>query len=416
MNINDSLVNLVSRLGTDQDKAAHSHFVYTAMSREHIANMYRGSWLARKIVDIPAQDATRKWREWQATTEQTTALEHEERRLGIRKKVEQALKRASLYGGQALYIGLADDPSKPLSLDRVRKGGLQHVNVIDRDELTPVDIVDDVTSPRHGEPEYYETNNGARIHHSRLAIFRGPESQSDDDHWGDSLLESVHDAVTQAAGGSGNVASLLYEAKVDVWKIPGFMEGLQSQQYQDLVTKRVRLAAYAKGNIGALMMDAEEEYEQKELSFAGLRDLMMAFYQIASGAADIPMTRLLGQSPGGLQSTGEHDLKNYYDRISGEQELVIRPSLETLDECLIRSALGSRPVEIDYIWASLWQMSDLQRAEIGERNANTIRQLSETALIPDEALSRAAVNMMTESDVMPGLESAVKEYEEGAAI
>src|SRR5690625_7451480 len=99
MNINDSLVNLFSRLGTDQDKAAHSHFGYTAMSREHIANMYRGSWLARKIVDIAAQDATRKWREWQATTEQTTALEHERRRIGIRQKADNTRRRDSRCRG-----------------------------------------------------------------------------------------------------------------------------------------------------------------------------------------------------------------------------------------------------------------------------------------------------------------------------
>jgi len=37
--------------------------------------------------------------------------------------------------------------------------------------------------------------------------------------------------------------------------------------------------------------------------------------QLASGAADIPMTRLLGQSPAGMNATGDGDMRNYYDRI-----------------------------------------------------------------------------------------------------
>src|SRR5690606_2306274 len=109
-------------------------------------------------------------------------------------------------------------------------------------------------------------------------------------------------------------------------------------------------------------------------SFASLTDLMLAFLQQVSGAADIPMTRLLGQSPGGLNASGEPDLRNYYDHVSAQQEMVLAPAMALLDECLIRSALGSRPPEVFYTWSSLWQTKDTERAEIGNKAADTVKK------------------------------------------
>ena len=202
----------------------------------------------------------------------------------------------------------------------------------------------------------------------------------------------------------------MFEAKIDVIKIPRFMEGMADPEYRRLVVERATLAAMAKGINGALLIDSEEDYQQKSATFATLPDVLNTFLQIVSGAADIPMTRLLGQSPGGMSATGESDLRNYYDRIQSMQELVLQPSMQILDECLIRSALGSRPDDLYYEWASLWQTTAKERADIGKATAETIKTLRETALIPDDAMSRTAVNMLTELGVAPGLEAAIAEF------
>lgn len=173
----------------------------------------------------------------------------------------------------------------------------------------------------------------------------------------------------------------------------------------ELKLQRLQLAMMAKGINGTLIMDAAEEYEQKQLQFGGLTDVLMSFMQMASGAADIPMTRLMSQSPGGLNATGESDLRNYYDRISSGQELVLSPALQVLDECLIPSALGTRPEEVFYNWRSLWQTTDKERADIGKTTTESIKIVSETKLIPDDVMTTVAVNMLTEAGVAPGLES-----------
>jgi hypothetical protein len=62
----DSLTNLVSRMGTERDKASSSYYPLPIIADDQVLNAYRGAWLPRKIVDIPAFDSVRAWRHWMA--------------------------------------------------------------------------------------------------------------------------------------------------------------------------------------------------------------------------------------------------------------------------------------------------------------------------------------------------------------
>ena len=48
----DSLSNLAASLGAGKDKAAGDAFFVFDLPRSQIDAMYRGDWLARKVVDI----------------------------------------------------------------------------------------------------------------------------------------------------------------------------------------------------------------------------------------------------------------------------------------------------------------------------------------------------------------------------
>lgn len=417
--IRDGLVNLVANLGTPRDKAAATTYGLPSLSDAEASNAYRGTWLARKVIDIPAMDSCRKWRGWSADQAQISAIEAEEKRLGLQQKMLEALTRARLSGGAALYIGTGQaDPMKPLKPESVGKGGIKHINVLSKRVLQAGELDRDPESPGYGRPAYYNLSSGTagqlRIHPSRLVILQGatkPDPELDTgDGWGDSVLLAISNAIKDADSTAGNIASLVFEAKVDVIKIPNFMSMLSDPAYEEQMLKRMQLAMMAKGINGALLLDAEEDYEQKQAQFGGLTDVMMAFMQLTSGASDIPMTRLLGQSPGGMNASGESDLRNYYDRISSGQELVLAPALQVLDECLIRSALGSRPKEVFYNWRSLWQTTDKERADIGKTTADTIKTIADTRLIPEDVMSVVAVNMLTEAGVAPGLEAEMQEY------
>lgn len=416
--LSDKLVNFVANLGTERDKAAGSFYAPVLLTDEQLLNAYRGAWFPRKVVDIPAKDATRRWRAWQANKQQIEKIEAEEKRLQVKARTMEALIKARLWGGAAIFIGTGDiDTSKPLVPDRIKAGGIKYLTVMSRRDLSATEQDRDVMSPNYGKPKAYRLGGSAiEIHSSRLVIFTGADIPDQDlasgnqFGWGDSVLQAVFEAIQQIDSTMANVASLIFEAKVDIIRIPDFMQGMQDPEYKKLLLERFRLAATAKGINGALLLDKLEEYESKSASFGTLPDLIDRFLQNGCGAADIPATRMLSQSPAGMNSTGEADLRNYYDRIQSSQELDITPAMSVLDECLVRSALGSRPPEIHYVWNSLWQTTAKERADIGKTTAETIKIIGETKLFPPDALSKAAETLLVENSVMPGLESALEEF------
>lgn len=414
--VGDGLTNLISRLGTDRDKATHSVYGEVVLDDLQIFNAYRGAWLPKKIVDIPALDSCRKWRDWQAKADQIELIEAEEKRLNVRGKVLEARTKARLWGGAAILIGTGEeDQALPLEVDSLGSAGIQYLTVFTRKELSAGEIEYDPASELYGKPRTFRLNakNGQMvdIHASRLVIFHG-SPVPDDEYalhrgWGDSVLTSTLNAVKNADSTAGNIASLVFEAKIDVIRAPNFMASLSDPEYENRWIRRFSLANMGKGINGTLVLDKEEEYDSKSANFATLPDVLDRFLTIVAGAADIPATRLLGQSPAGMNSTGESDLRNYYDRISAMQEIEMTPAMQRMDEAIIRSALGSRPPEVHYIWSSLWQISDKERSEIGKASAETIKVLNETALFPTEALAKSAANMLVENSIMPGLEQAI---------
>ena len=260
----------------------------------------------------------------------------------------------------------------------------------------------------------------ARIHPSRLTVFVGNDLPDRDITasafgWGDSVLVSVMQAVKQAESASANINSLIYEANVDVVSIEGLSEILKLPGGEDKVRSLLQMNLDAKSNLRALVLDAKNTYQRKAVSFGSLPDLMDRFDQHAAGAADIPMTRFMGMSPGGMNSTGESDLRNYYDRVSAGQTLEMSPAMMRLDEALIRSATGARKPAIHYEWNPLWQLGEKDKADIFKAKSDAARTLAGTGgtsepLMPIEALSDALVNEFIEDGSLAGLEAAIEEY------
>lgn len=412
----DSLTNLVSGLGTDRDKASDARYSLDLQSRHDLLVAYKSSGLVRRVVNLKAEDSCREWREWQGDQDQISSIEAEEKRHDLQRKVLRARKMARLFGGAALLIGTGDkNLSDPLDPATVARGGLRYITLLTVDDVSAAGLQDDPTLPGFGEPEYWTLRGGIQVHPSRLALFHGQEPMYDfgmdvTPGFGDSVLRGGLKAVQDVDAAAANILSLLYEAKVDVFKIPDLMLNLRQRgpEYANEVIRRLTLAATAKGINGALLMDAQEEYEQKTATLTGLDNVAYMFMQRCSAAHGYPMTLLFGMSAGGLNASGEIDIRGYYDAVKVEQTLGMEPAVSVLDECLIRSALGDRPEEVHFNWRPLWQPSTKERAENADRIATAVQKLRD--VLSPEALSRAAVNALTETGAFPGLEQAAMEF------
>lgn len=404
---NDSITNMAAQLGTNRDKAAHTVFTGTiGFSADQAEVAYRNSWLARAIIDKRADDSTRKWREYNGVDDAAVSrIEALEKQHKIKDKVNRALKLAGIHGGAAIYFDTGDDPSEPLP---DVPGPLQFCTVLTRQDLSPGEIENDPMEQGYGLPKYYTISFGTgeaqrRIHPSRLAIFVGERTDgltlaAGNSGWGDSKLRPVFDAIKQFESTIANVASLVFEAKVDVFGISGLTQLVMEDGGAGRLASRYGVLAAMKGNNGMIVLDKENEnYEQKSASFGGLTDIISSFEQVVSGAAGMPRALLFGTASGGLGANGELELSAYYDTVSAEQENAITPALENLDRVLFHTANADGAW---YNWRSLWQMSDKERADLAHQQADTIRILNETGLFSFDSLRDAAINMLAESGVM----------------
>lgn len=421
--VNDGLQNLVSGMGTSRDKGWQAQYTRPVYSPIDLLTAYEASSMIQRAIDMPAEDSCREWREWQAEAADISKIEAEEQRLGVVAKVFEARRLARLYGGAAILIGTGEANTQlPLDPKRIRMGGIKYLTVFSRDELSAQEIERDPRVDGYGKPKFWNVNSAAgvplKIHPSRLVIFHGLSPLADihsktaSDGWGRSVLPGMLDALKRVDEMAANTNSLTYEAKVDVIKIPDLMQNLQKrgQAFEQEVLRRLTLAATGKGINGAMILDALEEYQQKSASFGGLHELLDRFMQLASAAVGIPMTLYFMLSPGGLNATGASDVRNYYDTVKVQQTLRMQPAMSVLDECLIWSALGSRPEDLHYTWRPLWQPTMKERAEVGKIGAEAMKVAVEMDAVSVEAAGSALVNMFTESGAFPGLEGYVEDF------
>lgn len=440
---NDTFQSFLAGFGVaGRDKSVSMKPVVCPLSVNDLHALYRSDWLSRKIVDVPPSDATRAWRTWNADDSDVKKLEAIERSLGLQRKIELALCRARLLGGSAIILGTADgDFSSILDYDKIGKGDLKFVHVVGRYNIVAGPLIKDVTSPWYGEPTHYLRTNivstgfweqelkpppqtsalGKQpgemllIHPSRVIRFIGqeyPDMEMAPDAWGDSVLQTIHDAIRDAGLTASSIAAMIAEAKLDIIKVYGLSQILSTQDGSDKLTKRFMYTNAAKSVINAVLIDKEEDWDVRQLNTGNLDKVLGMYFMLACGAADIPATRVLGKSPDGMNATGDSDLRNYYDRLSSDQNVKLRPLMTRLDEVLIRSALGKRPEDIDYTWNPLWQASDAEKAEISFKKSQTFMSDVTSGMIPMTALSKARINQLVEDDVYPGLQQALTEAEE----
>lgn len=419
--MNDGVFNLISGLGTGRDKAAHNRYGVANMV-DGAETVYDSSGLAATIVDQRPHDATREWRAWQGNNNTIGAIEAREKELDVQRKVFQAMRLARLSGGSALYIG-ADpaDPAKPLDPARVGKGGIKYLTVFKRTDLVAGTVEKDPTSPYYGMPRDYALAADAKvkIHPSRLVLFYGAFAASKlsmaPEGWGASCLLPIFEALMAADATIQNAASMLFDATVDVHKIPGLAEGMddpddaRANAYIARVQRWVGAAQTMKGSQKALVIDAEQDYNRQSNSFAGVSDIIDRTQQYIAGVSGYPVMLLFRRSPGGLNATGDNDVRLYYDTVSAYQRNELAPALAILDRCLKRDALGAEPEDVFYTWRPLWQLTAAERVAVGKTIAETLKTLADSRIYSVDVLAKAGAAALTEAGVLPGFEEAVND-------
>lgn len=424
--LTDGLSNVVTGLGTARDARTARAYSATIMDQYTVDAAYRGSGMLRKVIDIPALDTVREWRDWQAEAPEITALEAEERRLGLRAKVRQAEVLRGLGGG-ALVLGVPGEPAMPVNVRVIGEKGLAFVHVLSRWQLTLGDMVEDPTDPLFGGPQDFRMNTGAkeiRIHPTRVICFKGDplpsiiSASKDDLFWGEGRIGRVLEACLNLDEALGSFAAIIKNARTVRIGIPKMLEMVATTAGEQNLMKRLSLMEQGSSIINAKVYDAGdaegkggEKLDYDQVTWTGIPEIIRTYAEALSAAADIPMTRLWGKAAEGMSASGDSQQRDWNKLIRARQELDTRPCLEMLDPILTASA-GVGGKDVWWEWAPLDTPTEKELADTFKTTVEAMKGLQDTGTIPDVAFSKAVQNTVVERGYLAGLDGALAEIPE----
>ena len=375
--ITDGFTNILKGLGGSKDARTKNDFQRGIRTTQKIANdLYTYNWICGKAVDAPVEDAVQNWRTLLiADPERKKEVEETMKAFGLKGHTEKALKWARAFGGSVILPILdGEDLETPLEVDKIRKDSLKNLVVLDRYNIYPGEINRNILSSNFGKPEFYTVvRSGQLVHHSRIVRFDGVKSTlmelETENYWGLSIFTRLWDAVSDSQVLSQSISNLVFESNVDVYRIDG-LNSLVGLGDDKLVKDRLKIANEMKSILNALVLDAKDFYDKKTNSFANLADLDDRFMYKVSGAIPMPITRLLGREPAGLNATGVSDEKIYEKSLLGIQDNQIRPALDYLDPIIMASAFGDLE-SFEYIFNPLSTATPAEQAEIELKRSQT---------------------------------------------
>jgi hypothetical protein len=404
--VNDSFVNFSQSLGMGADNPMSSSsygFNPITRIRTQLEWIHRGSWLGGVAIDVVAEDMTRAGvdvlggmdpAEMETLNEAVTTL-------GIWSKIKENTQWSRLYGGSiAVMLIDGQDPSTPLRLERVGKGQFKGLLVLDRWMVEPslTQLVTEL-GPDLGNPMFYTVTADApalpraKIHYSRVIRQVGitlPYWQRVQENlWGLSVIERLYDRMVMFDSATTGAGQLVYKSYLRTVKIKGLRELIAAggQMYQGLVNQINFMKRYQTLE-GITILDGEDEMTEGGANgFGGLAEALTQFGQQLSGALQIPLVRLFGQSPSGFNS-GDSDIRLYYDDIKQQQESCLKVGLTRIYRAIAQSEGLKVPDGFKIEFRSLWQLSEKEKSEIAVNNTNAVTQAQEAGLISDKTAAK----------------------------
>ena len=401
----DAWENVLTGIGTaDRDKRTAGRAIKPAANTDFRTweTLYESDDVARRIAEVFPREMTREWISFKIDDRDSNGARTEEdveTRAATADDVMSALddlnaQQASfsalvwgrVFGGGLIFMGIDDgggsDPealAQPLNEDRIKSFGF--LTVFDRHEVQVVEWYDNPFEEKFGQPKVYQIISSsvpggssiptARVHETRFLKFDGVHTSRrrrvENWGWGDSVFTAMCEIIRDFGQSWAGVAALLADFAQGVWKVKGLADALKSDE--SLVYNRIRIMNLCRSILRTVPLDAElEEFTRQQTPISGLPETMDRLAERLAMAAELPLTVLMGRSPAGQNSTGESDIRLFYDRIAARQEDKLRAQLERMITLLLKSKDGpTNGNDLDGNWTmtfnALWQLSDDEEAE-----------------------------------------------------
>jgi phage-related protein (TIGR01555 family) len=418
----DGVSNALLRIGPNtQNTFQKTRYIpeFKSMERNQLEWAYQGSWICGLAVDIIAEDMTREGVDIKASDPAVVdKINTQMDDLGVWNSLCDAIKWSRLYGGSiAVMLIDGDDMSKPLG--KIRPGSFKGLYVLDRWQLDQtLGSTVQTLGADFGKPEFYTIVSGSsdvsipsqRIHYSRVIRFEGRRLPYNIrrayNGWGASILETVFDRIAMFDLATEGAAQLLSKAYLRYYKVEGLRDILTNDLAAKGFLKQMDYIRMFQGIEGMTLGDSSDDFQTMTYTFTGIPEVMLQIGQQISGAIGVPLVRLFGQSPTGFNSTGESDLRTYYDNVKHDQDSDLRPGMKRLLNVMYESEMGTPPGDdFSFEFKSLWQMTNEQKAQAATGMAGAIIQ----ALQADAITTSVAMKELRKLSDVIGLFSSISD-------
>lgn len=396
---NDGWMNLFSGLGTKADKKKSTRAVPTGFLLDaELETIYADDGLGARIVDLLPDDMMKQGWHYEFDNEKEGVEDYSKvyakafKDMRANDKINKALKWARLYGGCLILLGVYDGEKldTPLNLNKIKS--FENLKIISRNNVMygTMEFQMDERKPHYGQVEFYPVTfytgrkfETVRVHYTRVIELHGIEIPSSEAsiipiefrYWGISVFQRIQDRLKELAGSFGSLANLLQELTIGKYRYKDLAEIMATEGGEKLVQNRLQAMDEMKSSFHSILMDTEENFERDTVSFGGVSDVLYQFMMLTSASTGYPMTKLFGISPGGLNSTGDSDMYQYYDMVKSKQETELLPILERLVHIISEWQKVPEPT---IKFNPLEQMTEKEQAELDEKKANTEKRKQET--------------------------------------
>lgn len=398
----DSFQNVMARTGLFMPNLLETtDYPLTRFTRDWqtINSLYRSHWVVRRIIDIIPEDMTKNGYKIlsQIEPKQIKRVTKADRKTQTSRKILEGCKLGRLYGGAGALImieGHEDILDQPLEYDQIMPGSYKGLLVLDRwSGITPEEeLITDESDAEFGMPKYYTITSdnierGVRVHYSRILRFIGRDlpylEKLAETYWGASEIEHVFDELKKRDNVSWNIAMLTFMANLRVYKMEGMEQVLAtgSEKVVQGLYNTIQAMNALMNNNSIQIIGANDGYESHQYTFGGVGEVYDRFMMDLAGAAEIPVTKLFGRSPAGMNATGESDMQNYYDTIEEKQESSLRPVYDKILPIMIMSELGAIPDDFDYEFNPVRRPSDDEMADLASKNIDSITKAFQAGII-----------------------------------
>lgn len=366
-------------ISTDLDLYNNLRWYFISNERQFLSQMYVELSLVKTICDVPVDDALRGGVEIsskQLSEPQLEELSNSLDRDDNLNTVGQACKWNRLFGGAGIIILTDQDPETPLILEDITKDDKLEFRAVDMWEL----FWDkqntqgyDVGLDRE-DFEFYDYY-AVRIHKSRVMRLKGltapsflrPRLRG----WGFSVAEGLIRSLNQYIRATDVAYDVLNEFKVDIYKVKNLANTLMSPIGAQKVRERIAQTNYQKSYQNAIVMDTEDDYMQKQVSFAGLGDWMQQVRMQVAADMRMPMTKLFGISSAGF-SSGEDDIEIYNSMVESEVRNKIKYDILRVCEIKCQQMFGFIPDDLSLQFKPLRVLSSEQEENVKTSKFNRL--------------------------------------------